>query len=164
MRFKAVRVEHLHEGVRALLDDGAPLYRQALVTARDDSTVVTNVFTGRPARGIVNRLIREIGPITQNAPAFPLAAAALAPLRASTEAQGVNDFVNLWAGQAVALGRALPAGELTTMKMSQAMVHTRVKRKTPASKTATRGLRPRSRSVGATPSRTGRIANYAWNS
>jgi nitronate monooxygenase len=85
----------------------------ALRDAGDDDTVVTNVFTGRPARGILNRLVREIGPISPHAPAFPLAGAALAPLRAATEPRGSNDFVNLWAGQAVRLARAMPAGALT---------------------------------------------------
>ena len=70
-------------------------------------------MTGRPARGIVNRLIREVGPISDLAPEFPLAAGALAPLRAKAEAQGSGDFSPMWAGQATALGRALPAGEIT---------------------------------------------------
>ncbi len=70
-------------------------------------------MTGRPARGIVNRVMREIGPISDVAPEFPLAAGALAPLRAKAEAQGSGDFSPMWAGQAAGLGRALPAGELT---------------------------------------------------
>ena len=60
---------------------------------------MTNVFTGRPARGIVNRIVREVGPISTDAPAFPLAAAALAPLRAAAERAGSADFSPLWAGQ-----------------------------------------------------------------
>ena len=56
-------------------------YRAALATMRDDGTAVTNLMTGRPARGIVNRVMREIGPISDVAPEFPLAAGALAPLR-----------------------------------------------------------------------------------
>jgi len=62
-------------------------------------TALTNVFTGRPARGIVNRLMREVGPISAVAPPFPLAAAAVSPLRAISEAQGSSDFSPLWAGQ-----------------------------------------------------------------
>jgi nitronate monooxygenase len=88
-------------------------HRAALKTAEDNSTALTNVMSGRPARGIVNRLIREVGPISELAPAFPLAANALAPLRAATEKQGSCEFSPLWSGQAAALGRALPAGELT---------------------------------------------------
>ena len=60
--------------------------------SRSDSTALTNLMTGRPARGIVNRLMREIGPINTIAPEFPLAAGALAPLRAKAEAQGSGDF------------------------------------------------------------------------
>ena len=88
-------------------------HRAALSNARDDGTAITNLMTGRPARGIINRVMRDIGPIADIAPAFPLAAGALAPLRAKAEAQGSGDFSPLWAGQAAALGRAMPAGELT---------------------------------------------------
>jgi len=96
-------------------------HRAALQSARDDGTAVTNLMTGRPARGIVNRLMREIGPIADVAPEFPLAAGALAPLRAKAEAQGSGDFSPMWAGQAAGLGRALPAGELTRTLAAQAL-------------------------------------------
>jgi nitronate monooxygenase len=89
------------------------LYRSALAAAHDDSTALTNVMTGRPARAIMNRLIREIGPLSTLPPQFPLGVGALAPLRVKAEAQGSGDFSALWAGQAVSLGRALPAAELT---------------------------------------------------
>jgi nitronate monooxygenase len=91
----------------------SPLYRRALEKATGEETAITNVFTGRPARGIVNRLVREVGPMAEDAPEFPLAAGAVAPLRAQAEANGSGDFTSQWAGQAVALGRATPAGELT---------------------------------------------------
>jgi nitronate monooxygenase len=87
--------------------------RAALAQARDDSTVVTNVMTGRPARGVANRLMREIGANAPDVPPFPQAAARLAPLKAAAEKQGRVDFTNLWAGQAVRLGREMPAAELT---------------------------------------------------
>jgi nitronate monooxygenase len=87
--------------------------RIALAQAQDDSTVITNVMTGRPARGIANRVMREVGPISPDAPAFPHAATALAPLKAAAEKLGRGDFTNLWAGQAVRLGREMPAAELT---------------------------------------------------
>ncbi|MBH5398409.1 nitronate monooxygenase [Bradyrhizobium sp. CNPSo 4010] len=87
--------------------------RKALAEADDESTVITNVMTGRPARGVQNRLMREAGPISPDAPPFPHAATALGPLKAAAEKQGRVDFTNLWAGQAVALGRELPAAELT---------------------------------------------------
>jgi nitronate monooxygenase len=87
--------------------------RMALAQARDDSTVITNVMTGRPARGVANRVMREVGPISRDAPAFPHAATGLAPLKAAAEKLGKVDFTNLWAGQAVRLGREMPATELT---------------------------------------------------
>jgi len=87
--------------------------RVALAQARDDSTVITNVMTGRPARGVANRVMREVGPISSDAPAFPHAATALGPLKAAAEKQGKVDFTNLWAGQAVRMGREMPAAELT---------------------------------------------------
>jgi nitronate monooxygenase len=96
-------------------------HRTALQSARDDSTAVTNLMTGRPARGIVNRVMREIGSISDVAPEFPLAAGALAPLRVKAEAQGSVDFSPIWAGQAAALGRALPAGELTRALAAEAL-------------------------------------------
>lgn len=91
----------------------SPQHRAALKSARDDSTALTNLFTGRPARGIINRLMREVGPISPDAPAFPTAGGALAPLKAAAEARGSADFGSLWSGQAAALGREMPAAELT---------------------------------------------------
>jgi len=87
--------------------------KAVLSQALDDSTVVTNVMTGRPARGVVNRVMGEVGPISADAPAFPHAATALAPLKAAAEKLGKVDFTNLWAGQAVHLCREMPAAELT---------------------------------------------------
>jgi nitronate monooxygenase len=90
-----------------------PPHRAALKNAADDGTVVTNLMTGRPARGIVNRVMRDLGPLSPLAPEFPLAGGALAPLNAKAQAQGSGDFSSMWAGQAAGLGRALPARELT---------------------------------------------------
>ena len=75
--------------------------------------MITNVFTGRPARGIVNRLISELGPISGLAPTFPTAGTALAPLRSAAEAAGRADFSPLWAGQAFTLAKPMSAAELT---------------------------------------------------
>jgi nitronate monooxygenase len=77
------------------------------------TTALTNLFTGRPARGIVNRLMAELGPLGSVVPAFPLAAAALAPLRAAAERDGRGDFSPLWAGQNVSGCRKVPAAVLT---------------------------------------------------
>jgi nitronate monooxygenase len=89
-----------------------PLHRAALENASADQTMLTNVFTGRPARGIANRLMCEVGPIAEDAPAFPLAGGAVAPLRARTEPAGSPDFMPLWAGQAFPLGGTRPAAAL----------------------------------------------------
>lgn len=89
-----------------------PMHRAALRQANDNSTTLTNVFTGRPARGIVNRIIREVGPMSADAPSFPLAAEATQPLRGPAEAKGSTDFTPLWSGQAPTLAREMPAGDL----------------------------------------------------
>jgi nitronate monooxygenase len=89
------------------------LHRAALKSERARLTALTNVFTGRPARGIVNRLIRELGPMCLKAPAFPLAAAALAPLRARAESQGSDEFSPLWSGQNPSGCKEVPAADLT---------------------------------------------------
>ncbi|MEZ5285130.1 MAG: DUF561 domain-containing protein [Vicinamibacterales bacterium] len=91
----------------------SPLHRAALAGARARTTAVTNVFTGRPARGIVNRIVREIGPMSADAPAFPMAAAAVAALRAHAERAGRDDFTPLWAGQNASGCREVPATALT---------------------------------------------------
>jgi nitronate monooxygenase len=97
-----------------------PMHRAALKTGTDDGTALTNLFTGRPARGLMNRVMREIGPMSADAPAFPTAGGALMPLKAKAEAAGSGDFSNLWSGQAAALGREMGAGELTRMLWAEA--------------------------------------------
>jgi nitronate monooxygenase len=99
--------------------------RAALAMAGDESTVITNVMTGRWARGVANRVMREVGPISPDAPAFPHAATALGPLKVAAEKQGKSDFTNLWAGQAVALGSEQPAAELTRRLASDAQARMR---------------------------------------
>lgn len=89
------------------------IHRAALTSDAGRHTAVTNVFTGRPARGIVNRVMRECGPMSGEAPDFPLASAAMAPLRDAAERRGSGDFSPLWAGQNVSGCRAVPAGDLT---------------------------------------------------
>ena len=89
------------------------VHRAALQSDAARHTTLTHLFTGRPARGIVNRFIRELGALNPAAPAFPLATAAVAPLRAQAEAQGSGDYSPLWAGQNTRGCRAVPAGEIT---------------------------------------------------
>jgi nitronate monooxygenase len=89
------------------------VHRAALKSDAARVTALTNLFTGRPARGIVNRIIRELGPISAKPPAFPLATSAIAPLRAKAESQGNSDFSPLWSGQNASGCREIPAAELT---------------------------------------------------
>ena len=89
------------------------LHRAALQSHGAAHTTLTNLFTGRPARGMLNRLMRELGPLNPVAPAFPLATNALAPLRARAEALGHTDFTPLWAGQNASASRVASAAEIT---------------------------------------------------
>ena len=89
------------------------IHRAALKSEAVRHTALTNVFTGRPARGIVNRIMRELGPISSLPPAFPLAPAAIAPLRARAESRGSGDFSPLWSGQNASGCREVPAAVLT---------------------------------------------------
>jgi nitronate monooxygenase len=89
------------------------VHRAALKSEAARVTALTNVFTGRPARGIVNRLMRELGPMSPSPPQFPLAAPAIAPLRAKAEGRGSGDFSPLWSGQNASGCKEIPAAELT---------------------------------------------------
>lgn len=95
------------------------VHRSALKSDSGRITALTNVFSGRPARGIVNRLMRELGPTSPVEPQFPLAASASAPLRAKAESQGSGDFSPLWAGQNVSGCKEMPAAVLTRELVSQ---------------------------------------------
>jgi len=97
-----------------------PVHRRALGGGSVDDTVLTNVFTGRPARGRRNRLVDEIGPLSKLAPPFPTAAGALAPLRAAAEALGSGDFSPLWSGQAGVATTDISAYDLTRRFMDDA--------------------------------------------
>ena len=90
----------------------SPVHRAALAVPSAVDTALTNVLTGRPARSIVTRLMTEVGPISPIAPSFPLAAAAVAPLRRAAEATGSGHFSPLWAGQSAALATDAPAAEV----------------------------------------------------
>lgn len=89
------------------------VHRAALKSEAAVFTAITNIFTGRPARGIVNRAIKELGPINNAVPGFPLATAAITPLRSKAEARGSGDFSPLWAGQNTKGVREISAAELT---------------------------------------------------
>jgi nitronate monooxygenase len=83
-------------------------------------TQLTTLFTGRPARGITNRLMQELGAINTSAPAFPNSTAAIAPLRAAAEKAGLVDFSPLWSGQNASGCKAVPAAELVRVLMMPA--------------------------------------------
>jgi nitronate monooxygenase len=90
-----------------------PLHRGALKSDAAQTTAITNLFTGRPARGIVNRLMLEIGPVNPAAPSFPFAATAIFALRSKAEPMGLNDFTSMWAGENAGACREMSAAELT---------------------------------------------------
>jgi len=89
------------------------LHRAALMATDEGQTALTNVFSGRPARGIMNRIMRDVGPMSDMAPAFPTAGGALAPLKAAAEAKDSGDFSSLWSGQAAGLAQVIGAEDLT---------------------------------------------------
>jgi nitronate monooxygenase len=108
-------------GTAYLLCDEAttsPLHRAALKSSASQHTALTNLFTGRPARGIVNRLMRELGAISDKSPEFPLSTGAIAPLRAAAEKMGIADFSPLWSGQNASGCREIGAAALTHSLMS----------------------------------------------
>jgi nitronate monooxygenase len=92
-----------------------PVHRKALKNLSDSDTAFTNIFTGQPARGISNRLMQDLGPLSSQAPDFPRAGFALTPIRAKTEPQGQGDFMPLWSGQARSLAKEISAAELTKL-------------------------------------------------
>jgi nitronate monooxygenase len=89
------------------------IHRAALKSADARHTALTNLFTGRPARGIMNRVLRELGPISTAPPEFPLATTAITPIRAKAESRGSGDFSPLWSGQNATGCREIPAADLT---------------------------------------------------
>lgn len=118
-------------GVKAMLDLGvaavqvgtayllcseattSSVHRTALESEAAHHTAITNLFTGRPARGVVNRVMRELGAINPVVPEFPLATSVVAPLRTKAESQGRGDFSPLWCGQNPSGCKAIPAAKLT---------------------------------------------------
>lgn len=89
------------------------LHRAALLSGKDNGTALTNLFSGKPARGLLNRVMREVGPMSNEVPPFPTAGAALAPLKAKAEKAGDADFSSLWSGQSASLCRETDSAALT---------------------------------------------------
>ena len=96
----------------------SPLHRAALKSANSQHTALTNLFTGRPARGIVNRLMCELGAISDKSPEFPLATGAIVPLRAAAEKAGNADFSPLWSGQNASGCLEISAAQMTRLLMA----------------------------------------------
>ena len=94
------------------------IHRKALKSDATQHTAITNLFSGGPARGIVNRVMREIGPISEIAPPYPLAAAAITAVRRQAESHGSGDFSPLWCGQNASGCREVSATELTEELMA----------------------------------------------
>jgi nitronate monooxygenase len=99
----------------------SPMYRRALEQAHDTGTVVTNLFSGRPARGLLNRYLTEAGPMSDAALSFPYAATLVSPLRVASEKSGSLDYMQLWAGQSAGLVNAMPAEEFTRKLAAEAL-------------------------------------------
>ena len=89
------------------------VHRAALQSEAAKHTALTNIFTGRPARAIVNFAMKELGPIHYGIPEFPLAASSIAPLREVLEAHDSGNFSSLWCGQNATGCKAISAAELT---------------------------------------------------
>ena len=96
------------------------LHRSAIRNEGCHHTALTNLFSGRPARGIVNRLMQELGPLSTLVPEFPHASGALAPLRAAAEKAGDSGFSPLWAGQNISGCRSMAAAELIAAWVAEA--------------------------------------------
>lgn len=88
------------------------VYRQCLAQARDDSTRVTRVFSGRAARGLDNSFIQRMAPYESQVPDYPLQNALTGPIRKAAARSGQSGYLSLWAGQGVGMSRVLPAAEL----------------------------------------------------
>lgn len=95
----------------------SPVHKSILLSKSSEETVLTNLFTGKPARSVKNRIIRELGPISSQTPPFPYAGKALAPLKAVTEKLGSKDFMSLWSGQGIQLKREETSAEVLTKEI-----------------------------------------------
>ncbi|HEX7054624.1 MAG TPA: nitronate monooxygenase [Burkholderiales bacterium] len=97
------------------------VHKDLLVRLTEDETAITEKFSGKPARGVVNRFVREMADKPQLA--FPAQANLTGKLRAASAKAGKPDFVALWAGQAAPLARALPAAQLVRL-LQQELIDT----------------------------------------
>jgi len=94
-------------------ESGAALaYKEALLEARADRTVVTRAFSGRPARGLENEFIRLLSGREADILPYPLQNALTRPMRSAAARLSDAGYLSLWAGQGVARIRAMPAEKL----------------------------------------------------
>ena len=97
------------------------LHLSSLKMAKDNSTAITNIFSGRPARSIMNRIMRDIGPMSDWPTSFPNAGSALAPLKRAAETEERSDFSSLWSGQSVGLSQEMGTADLTRKLANDAL-------------------------------------------
>jgi nitronate monooxygenase len=111
----ALGADAVQMGTAFLVSDQTAIsvpWRRAIETAGDDPTRLTRAFTGRHARGIENRYMREMRGVENEVPAYPIQNRLTQPLRAAAAAAGEPDMISLWAGQGVRLAQGGDAGEL----------------------------------------------------
>jgi nitronate monooxygenase len=97
----------------------AECYKQAVLGARDDATRLTRAFSGRPARGIINRFMEEVERDPEAILPFPLQNVLTRPLRTAAAKAGRAEFLSLWAGQGTRMARRLSAAELLARLVSE---------------------------------------------
>ena len=97
------------------------VYRHSLDAAADHGTALSNVFSGRPTRVLVNRMMQELGPVSSHSPVFPKGFSAMSPLRIAAEKQGSRDFSAQYSGQSAPLGKKSSAYVLTKDLASDAL-------------------------------------------
>lgn len=91
----------------------SPIHREKLLANKSSETVITNLFSGKPARSVINRMIKELGPLSSKVPPFPYAGKALASLKEV----GNGSFISLWSGQALSLQKEIISAEELTRRM-----------------------------------------------
>jgi len=94
------------------------VYKRAILAAKDDTTIVTRAFSGRPARGLSNAFMASVDGTELILP-YPLQNALTRPMRTAAAQKGLPDYLSLWAGQGVARARAMPAGELVALLVQE---------------------------------------------
>jgi nitronate monooxygenase len=99
----------------------APAYKQAILAAASDTTVITRAFSGRPARGLINSFIAGLDGRQEVILPYPLQNALTRQMRAAAAQRGDARFLSLWAGHGVSRARAMPAGELVKLLLNEMM-------------------------------------------